>query len=192
MTIYSLRGYRRIYENTYGPIPKDQFGRTYEIHHRDGNRRNNDPTNLVALSMQEHYDVHLAQHDWASCLRLSERMKVPAAEVSRLASLSNQKRVANGTCPFLGGEVQRKLNQRRLTDGTHHFLGNKNPSIQRVLQGTHHLLKRPDGSSVCGDNVKNGSHPTQKLWKCPHCNLEGKNAAAGKRWHFDNCRNKPD
>lgn len=38
--------YRKIYENHFGPIPKDKDGRSYEIHHIDGNRKNNEISNL--------------------------------------------------------------------------------------------------------------------------------------------------
>ncbi len=30
--------YRKLWEINYGEIPKDEFGRTYEIHHLDGIR----------------------------------------------------------------------------------------------------------------------------------------------------------
>ena len=35
--------YRKIYEQHHGPIPIDESGRTYDIHHIDGNHFNNDP-----------------------------------------------------------------------------------------------------------------------------------------------------
>lgn len=43
--------YRKIYVNHFGPIPKDITGRSYEIHHIDGNHLNNDPNNLKAVSI---------------------------------------------------------------------------------------------------------------------------------------------
>jgi hypothetical protein len=55
--------YRKIYEQNFGPIPKEPNGRTYEIHHIDGNHNNNDPTNLSAMTIQEHYDIHYSQGD---------------------------------------------------------------------------------------------------------------------------------
>lgn len=61
MTIYSSTNYRKIYEQHYGPIPKDSDGRTYEIHHIDGDHSNNDPSNLKCVSIQEHYDIHHSQ-----------------------------------------------------------------------------------------------------------------------------------
>lgn len=51
--------YRKIYESHYGPIPIDETGRTYEIHHIDGNSENNDISNLKCVSIQEHYNIHI-------------------------------------------------------------------------------------------------------------------------------------
>jgi hypothetical protein len=67
------RLYRRIYEQVYGPIPVDADGRSFEIHHIDGNRSNNDISNLVALSIQEHYDVHWQQGDKWGMLQNSSK-----------------------------------------------------------------------------------------------------------------------
>jgi hypothetical protein len=40
MCIYcTTNNYRKIYENHNGIIPKDSDGRTYEIHHIDGNHK---------------------------------------------------------------------------------------------------------------------------------------------------------
>ena len=64
MCIYcGTKHYRKIYQNHVGPIPKDETGRTYEIHHIDGDRENNDPNNLLCVSIKEHYDIHETQGD---------------------------------------------------------------------------------------------------------------------------------
>jgi hypothetical protein len=39
----SMSIYRKIYEQNFGPIPKDGDGRSYDVHHIDGNRNNNVP-----------------------------------------------------------------------------------------------------------------------------------------------------
>lgn len=114
--------YRIIYEKTYGPIPKDNNGRTYDIHHKDGNRKNNNPSNLIALTLKEHYDVHFQQGDWASCIRIAKRMEKDAKIISELATQANNKRIKEGTHNFLDGDYQRQINQKRLRDGTHPFL----------------------------------------------------------------------
>ena len=88
--------YRKIYKQYYGAIPKDADGRSYEIHHIDGDHENNDPKNLKAVTIQEHYDIHYAQGDWSACLMMSERMKISPEEKSRLASLHCHRMIAEG------------------------------------------------------------------------------------------------
>jgi hypothetical protein len=167
--------YRKIYEQHHGPIPKDEFGRTFEIHHIDNNSENNDPSNLVALSIQEHYRVHYEQGDWVACLAMSHRMNLSPEETSRLArnnalkqienginafanftfeersklaKKTNADRVANGSHHWLGP----KGNKERVMNGTHNFLGNNNPSHRRMADGTHNFL------GLSAKRVQDGTH----------------------------------
>jgi len=55
-------GYRKIWSKIYGEIPKDELGRSYEIHHIDGNRNNNSIENLTCVSIKEHYEIHKKQY----------------------------------------------------------------------------------------------------------------------------------
>ena len=55
--------YRKLWEQTHGQIPKDEQGRTYDIHHIDGNRKNNSIENLICLSLEDHYKIHLKQFE---------------------------------------------------------------------------------------------------------------------------------
>jgi hypothetical protein len=55
--------YRKLWENVYGKIPKDYLGRTFDIHHIDGNRKNNSIENLICLSLEDHYKIHLNQFE---------------------------------------------------------------------------------------------------------------------------------
>jgi len=66
--------HRSIYAKNYGPIPKDEKGFSYDIHHIDGNHLNNNPNNLQALSMQEHHDIHIAQGDYGAASLIRKRM----------------------------------------------------------------------------------------------------------------------
>lgn len=85
--------YRKIWEEHHGKIPIDNDGRTYEIHHRDGNRNNNDIENLVCLSIHEHFRVHFNQGDWSACLQMSERMKLTSEQKSQLAIKANRNKI---------------------------------------------------------------------------------------------------
>jgi hypothetical protein len=181
VTIYNKNrtkvNYRRIYEQHYGPIPKELNGRSYEIHHIDGNDYNNNINNLKAVTIQEHYDIHYAQGDYYAAMLIAEKMKLSPAEISKLAKLNvkqqmvlgnhpfqdkeaQRKRaldqVANGTHPFLGGDIQRKSNLNRVANGINPII---ETNKQMINSGTHPLMKRANGTSVTSDRVANGNHP---------------------------------
>lgn len=175
MCIYcGTEKYRRIYVKHHGAIPKDELGRRYDIHHIDGNKKNNHPDNLKALTLQEHYDVHHSQRDYAACLRLSGRMEMTGDERSELAKLSSNKRVAEGrhnltkradgssqagdrvkagTHHLLGGEIQRKA----VAEGRHHLLGGevqRKSNAKRIAEGTHNFV----GGAMNRQRLEDGTH----------------------------------
>lgn len=81
--------YRKIWEKENGPIPKDENGRSYDIHHIDGNRKNNSIENLMCVSIQDHYEIHLnnfkktgCNKEAASAKLLGNRIKKNLNEIS--------------------------------------------------------------------------------------------------------------
>lgn len=180
MCIYcGTNKYRKIYENHYGPIPKDEEGRSFEIHHIDGDHSNNDPNNLQCVSLQQHYDIHYSQGDWIAAHRIGGKLKLDASQLSILATKNNIRRVKKGTHPFLGGEQQRKLARARLDSKTHHFLSDDHPSKKKVRAGTHHFF---------GGDLQREVHSRKKI--CEHCGKEVGLPNYG-RWHGPNCRMHP-
>lgn len=86
MCIYcGTNKYRQIYRFHNGPIPKDSSGRRFHIHHIDGNRNNNQADNLVALSIEDHYQLHYKQGDYAAAIKLAGQMSWSHEEISNLA-----------------------------------------------------------------------------------------------------------
>lgn len=153
--------YRKIYVAHYGPIPKDEFGRSYEVHHKDGNRFNNDPNNLTALSINDHLLIHESQGDWAACTRIASRLQLPVKLISEFSKRSNNERVANGTHHLLGGEIQRKATAKRIAEGTHNFQGGELQSRlnkQRVEDGSHNLLGGEIQKRATAKRVADGTH----------------------------------
>ena len=145
MCIYcGTKKYRRIYESHYGPIPKDDDGRTYEVHHIDGNHSNNDPGNLTVVSLQEHYDIHYEQGDWGACYLMGGKLKLSPDRLSTLLQMQSAVRIANGTHNFLNSDFQRKVAMTRVENGTHPWLGEgtfqREVQNRRIANGTHHLL----------------------------------------------------
>ena len=76
--------YRKIWEKTYGSIPKDIDGRSYEIHHIDGNHKNNSIENLKCLTIKEHYDEHYKNGDYGACVMIAKRMRLPHDYISNI------------------------------------------------------------------------------------------------------------
>lgn len=213
MSIYKPPHYRKIYEQHYGPIPKDPDGRTYDIHHIDGDRKNNDPSNLVALSIAEHYKVHMEQGDYGAAQLLAIKMNKSPELISELARKGNLKRVADGTHILLGGEIQRKhakrINAEKVAKGIHHFQDKEKSSAmahKRVANGTNPFCDKEKARERAYKNVANGTHPflggeiqkkrlengthnflNHPKIECPHCGKIG-NLGPMKRWHFDNCK----
>lgn len=79
-----MADYRKIWEQTYGKIPVDCDGRTFEIHHLDGDSDNNEISNLKCLSIKEHYELHLKQGDFGAAAMIAKRMGLPPNHLSEI------------------------------------------------------------------------------------------------------------
>lgn len=151
MTIYAKRTpsriYRKIYEAHHGAIPREENGRSYEIHHIDGDHSNNNIENLVAVTLQEHYDIHYSQEDYRACYLMAAKLGKSVDEMKKLSSLAIQKQIKNGTFNFLkradGTSIAQEMNRKRLEDKTHIFINpvfikeNTEKVRARVAAGTH-------------------------------------------------------
>jgi hypothetical protein len=206
--------YRKIYEKHYGFIPKDEEGRTYEIHHIDGNRKNNNIENLIAVSIREHYQIHLDQGDYSSCIKIASRMKMSPENISDLAKKSNKKRIEEKTHNWLGengSQASKERQIKKVIDGTHQWLGKNNPvyallengthpfmgkhgserakKIQRkrVNNGTHHLLGGEIQKISARKRIEENTHHILQKHICPHCGKEGKSPVMF-RYHFNRCK----
>lgn len=73
--------YRELWTKHYGSIPVDEYGRSYEIHHIDGNRKNNTLDNLKCLSIQVHYELHKKQGDYKAAWAIAQRLTLNADEL---------------------------------------------------------------------------------------------------------------
>lgn len=177
----------QIFKKYHGEIPKDDRGRSYDIHHIDGDHSNNSPENLKAVTIQEHYDIHYAAGDFRACQLIALRMKLAPEVISELSKKGCQKQLAEGTHPWQSGKHQKEAMAKMVADGTHHFLGGtiqKESQDRRVKEGTHQWC----GSTSNNKMLAEGTHPSQKEFICPHCGTTGKGSTNAKRWHFDNCK----
>jgi len=105
--------HRKIWEQNFGKIPKDKKGRTYEIHHIDGNHKNNNLENLICVTIEEHYKIHYENKDYGACVMIAKRMELPSDYISNIQK--GVKRpgiggVKKGTIPWNKGKKGYKLN----------------------------------------------------------------------------------
>lgn len=105
--------YRQIWKQYNNEIPVDETGRTYEIHHKDGNHINNDITNLECLSIFEHYQRHYSQGDYGACVLIAKRMGLPHDYISQIQKGKRRPGIGGvkkGTIPWNKGFYGYKCN----------------------------------------------------------------------------------
>jgi hypothetical protein len=69
------KNYRWIWIKHNGPIPKDENGQTFEIHHIDRDRTNNSIENLQCVSKREHAQIHFDANEFAAAYAILKRTK---------------------------------------------------------------------------------------------------------------------
>ncbi len=124
--------HREIFKRNFGEIPKG-----YHIHHLDGNRKNNDPDNLIAVSPQMHYEIHLALYnrygryqDAYAVNRLSHEISKPRVSgfKGKPLSLESQAKAADTLKKrYSSGEIQ-VWNKGLKNAQEPYWLGKKRPS----------------------------------------------------------------
>ena len=71
----TTKNYRKIWSDANGPIPVDKNGKTFDIHHVDGNSHNCDLSNLIAVSRAHHIQIHYWQGDHGAVALLEGRVR---------------------------------------------------------------------------------------------------------------------
>ena len=123
-----MKHYRKIWEEAYGPIPVDENGRTYEIHHINGNRNDNRLENLACMPIEEHFQTHYENGDYGACVLIAKRMAMTPEEISNIQR--GVKRpgiggVKKGTIPWNKGVKGYKCNSNGQGKGS------KNAFVER-------------------------------------------------------------
>jgi hypothetical protein len=135
------------------------------LHHIDGNRQNNDPSNLIPVTIEEHYEIHLKQGDFRACSIL-EKNWITGGH-SKLRSI-------------MGEEVYREWQRS-------HPLGKKRSPEQRKNheEGAAKRLADPNFRSRLSEACKG----KREIVTCPHCGVSG-GGGNMRRYHFDKCKSK--
>jgi len=185
-----MANYRKIWSDHYGPIPKDEKGRSYEIHHIDGNRDNNDISNLAAVSIDEHYQIHFDQGDWAACALIVDRVDASLEELTRLSHHLGWPPMEILKCPYCQKEGTKPNMLRWHFENCPEYVGKSRIGPPQTIVVCPHCKKSGGHSTMKRYHFDRCKHLTGKIHEfliCPHCKKEGYNARAMKHYHFDNC-----
>lgn len=168
--------YRKLYESVFGKIPKDDLGRSYEIHHIDGNRNNNSIENLICVSIEEHYAIHLSQGDYNSANLIAERMRSPILHIKGYKKPHTE---------------QTKAKLRKPKKSTENYKKPKSEAHKESIRFARLGTTRNEVTKLKLSLCKIGKTSKQNLIQamCPFCKKEGQKIAM-KRWHFKNCKQK--
>lgn len=128
----SRKNYKKIWEK----YNKCKLPKNMEIHHKDGNSDNNNPENLLAVTLEEHLIIHYNQKDYAAVQAILIRMSRTEDNIRLLkdaASKHQLELLENGQHNFQKSEVVKKRIQAvkknhklRRKSGQGAFLGIKN------------------------------------------------------------------
>lgn len=170
--------YRQIWIKNNGPIPVDEQGRSYEIHHIDGDRTNNVIENLQCVSLDQHYQIHLEQGDYHAAKMISKRLGKNIKESIPMPMKQRDQiriRMTGDNNPMKRPEIASKVSTA--------LKGRKKPAEVEAKR-----LRSREGFKHSEDTLAKMKKPKQKL-TCTHCQQEG-GSSQMKRWHFDNCKHK--
>ena len=170
--------YRQIWIQHNGPIPVDEQGRSYEIHHIDGDRTNNVIENLQCVSLDEHYQIHLKQGDYHAAKMISKRLGWSIKETVPMPKEQRDQirdRMLGDSNPMKRPEIAEKVAAQ--------LRGRKKPIEVEAKR-----LKSREGFKHSEKTILLMKKSKPKI-TCPHCHQEGGNSQM-KRWHFDNCKHK--
>jgi hypothetical protein len=153
--------HRKIWEEYYGSIPKDHEGRTYEIHHIDGNRNNNDITNLKCVSIREHFNIHQMQEEFGACAMIMKRMDIPTEKISNIQKGIKRPGIGGvkkGTIPWNKGKkifVSEELKIKRSKNSTGELNSKSKLKETQVIEILELYFSRPKLESE-GMTQRNG------------------------------------
>ena len=199
--------YRKLWIKHNGPIPVDEYGVSYEIHHVDGDRSNNELSNLRCLSISEHYQVHFDQGDFQAALLILE--KINNVEQLRLIGHTPKTLAAYMVENELGlwskSAKQKAIQTKRdrkvgfCHDSKWASIGGKVGGAKGAAAANEiHKANRTgfyssENQSVYGKLGGKAAAPKllglqKEKVVCPHCGKVGGGQALMNRWHFDNCK----
>ncbi len=158
--------YRNVYTKHHGPIPKDEFGRSFDVHHLNGNPDDDRPENLIAVSIADHYRIHIEQGDYAAAALIARRANAPIPDTTGERNAFYGRKHSR--------ESMRRMAETRRESGNGDYHHGKNPgTLESVRAVNSRRLKsdNPMKDSTTVQNVQSKRLSTIKsfdYWKTKH------------------------
>lgn len=152
--------YRKIWEN----YNNQKIPENYDIHHIDGNHNNNDPQNLICVSLQEHLDIHYKQKDWGAVQAILLRMTYDKEAISESASKAQIDRFEKGKHNFQimtaerRSEISKKTLQKRIKENGVAFLG-----IENTVENSRKAGKKAAENKAGFLNINSENHGSKHV-----------------------------
>ncbi len=152
--------HRKLRETYFGPIPIDNQGRTYEIHHINNDHFDNRIENLKLVTIEEHFEIHATQEDWGAYTMIAHRMGLPIDFCSKIQQGKKRPGIGGapkGRVPWNKGKGGYKLNcdrrGRRFTPGKYSIedikfirkLYNEKYKFDEYITYINNTFQRPNG-----------------------------------------------
>jgi hypothetical protein len=157
--------YRNIWKKHFGEISKDAEGRPFEIHHKNGDRSDNSIQNLMCVSIQEHYQIHLNRGDYGAAMLIAKRMGLSHESLSKIQKGKKRPELVGkcgpkkGNVPWNKGVKGYKLNCDRTNKRYSSKIDEKDVSLIRTNFLNNVLV--PNIENI-GKNGPNGIKVTYK------------------------------
>jgi hypothetical protein len=194
-----MADYRKIWSDYYGPIPVDENGVTYDIHHIDGDRNNNNIFNLIALPLKEHYQIHYDKGEYCAAHLISQRLNMTPEERAHINKKISEFKTGKPLSEYHKSRMKKPKTEEtkmrmRKPKSEEHKNKIKEASIGKVYS---HIECPHCGIKTASNNAKKYhfdkcpkyAGDIRPVYTCPHCLKKGKGSAM-KQWHFDRCRYK--
>lgn len=195
---YQKHDHIKVWKKHFGEIPKDSDGRSFEIHHVDGDASNNNIDNLVCVSIAEHYQIHKSQCDWGAAFMIARRMDIPPSDIAEIARMGTLKRISEGKHNFQDPNFPRSLDHNI---GFVVAIDTRTQTTVRISKEDFEKYDYYIGVNAGRKQNKvhsNRGHNKGKTWshvnkeqpkKCRYCDFQGR-ASHLSRYHNERCKHK--